>query len=47
MNNGVYNTPRTVLRIESNDHSEVIVDNSIQSREIGRASCRERVLSVV
>ena len=32
MNKGVYNTPRTVLRIESNDHSEVIVDNSIQSR---------------
>ena len=32
INKGVYNTPRTVLRIESNDHSEVIVDNTVQSR---------------
>ena len=28
VNEGVYTAPRTVTRIESNDHSEVIVDNS-------------------
>ena len=30
-NQGVYNKPRTIVRIESNDHSEVIVDNTVQS----------------
>ena len=31
-NAGVYTTPRTVTRIENNDHSEVVVDNASQSR---------------
>lgn len=31
VNQGVYNKPRTITRIESNDHTEVIVDNSVQS----------------
>lgn len=31
-NNGVYTKPRTVTRIESNDHTEVVVDNASQSR---------------
>ena len=30
-NEGVYNKPRTVVRIENNDHTEVIVDNTTQS----------------
>lgn len=32
VNHGVYNKPRTVTRIESNDHSEVIVDNPSKSQ---------------
>ncbi len=32
LNNGVYTPPRTIVRIESNDHSEVIVDTGGQSR---------------
>ncbi|MDE6936046.1 MAG: PBP1A family penicillin-binding protein [Oscillospiraceae bacterium] len=31
-NNGIYTKPRTVTRIESNDHTEVVVDNAPQSR---------------
>ena len=31
-NEGIYNRPRTVTRIENNDHTEVVVDNSVQSR---------------
>ncbi len=31
-NKGIYTPPRTITRIESNDHSEVIVDNSGESR---------------
>ena len=32
LNNGIYTPPRTIVRIESNDHSEVIVDTGNQSR---------------
>lgn len=32
VNEGIYNSPRTIIRIESNDHSEVIVDNPVNSR---------------
>jgi len=31
-NEGIYNRPRTVTRIENNDHTEVVVDNAVQSR---------------
>lgn len=31
-NEGIYTPPRTVTRIENNDHTEVIVDNAVQSR---------------
>ncbi|MDE7260552.1 MAG: hypothetical protein K2N78_00575, partial [Oscillospiraceae bacterium] len=32
VNKGVYNEPRTILKIENNDHTEVIVDNTVKSR---------------
>lgn len=34
MNEGVYNEPRTVLKIENNDHTEVIVDNTTPSSRV-------------
>ena len=34
VNEGVYNKPRTVLRIENNDHTEVIVDNTTPSSRV-------------
>ena len=32
LNNGIYTPPRTITRIETNDHSEVLVDTGGQSR---------------
>ncbi len=31
LNEGIYTPPRTIVRIESNDHSEIIVDNTPES----------------